>query len=152
MGAYMHRDIGETVKAFVNCMERENRKKEQQLLKRGIDITKSQGAVIGFVFFNNANKTEVYQKDIEKQFNLRRPSATNLISRLEEKGYLKRSKDELDGRSKKLTVTEKGLSLIDVIKENVTRLEKKATKGLSKKEIDSFYSVIDKMMNNLKEE
>ena len=147
----MHRDVGETIKRFCNCLEREAKKTEQLLYEKGIDITRSQGAVMGYIYGKTCEKDNVYQKDIEKFFGLRRPSATNLLNRLESKNYIIRVKDELDARSKKLELTQKGLGFVDAIKENIECIEKKVIEGVTAQEMETFYSVIEKMTKNLSE-
>lgn len=147
----MQRDVGETIKRFCNCLEREAKKTEQLLYEKGIDFTRSQGAVMGYIYGKTCEKGNVYQKDIEKFLGLRRPSATNLLNRLEGKKYIARIKDEQDARSKKLELTEKGLGYIDAIKENMEDIEKKVIKGITAQEMEIFYSVIEKMTENLDE-
>ena len=147
----MQRDVGETIKRFCNCLERESKKAEQFLNEKGVDITRAQGAVMGYIYGKTEENKDVYQKDIEKFFELRRPSATNLLNRLESKKYIKRVKDELDARSKKLELTEKGLAFVDIVKENIACVEEKVIRGIPDGEMETFYRVIEKMTNNLTE-
>ena len=148
----MQRDVGATIKRFGNCLEREAKKAEQHLHKKGADITRSQGAVLGFIYSKYCQNINVYQKDIERAFDLRRPSATNILNRLEIKGYIKRIKESFDARTKRLELTRKGMDFIGVVKEDVLLFEKKIIEGISKKELDTLYSVIEKMTDNLKNE
>lgn len=55
-----------------------------------------------------AKGTDVFQRDLEKQFAIRRSSVTSVISNLEQNGYVTRTAVSGDARLKKLTLTEKG--------------------------------------------
>lgn len=64
------------------CMRR-------NLINRGcvrLGITASQCAVLDYLF--DCEKEEVTQRDIEKGLNLRNPTVTGLLKRLDEKGYI----------------------------------------------------------------
>ncbi len=52
---------------------------------------------------------EVFQKEIEKNFGIRRSSVTSVISNLEQNGFLNRKAVPADARQKKLVLTQKGM-------------------------------------------
>lgn len=51
---------------------------------KGIGITSSQCEVLDYLF--HCDKEEVNQRDIEKALNLKNPTVTGLLQRLDEKG------------------------------------------------------------------
>lgn len=71
----------------------------------GIDCMLSgpQGLILIYLCENDE---EVYQKDIEKYFNIRRSTATGLLNSLEKNGYITKEPVENDKRMKKIKATE----------------------------------------------
>ena len=51
---------------------------------------------------------EIHQREIEYWFQLKNPTVTGILNRLEEKGYIARRRNPADGRYRIIEVTEKG--------------------------------------------
>jgi len=127
------------------------------LIKRNLDeassedgqdaLTGMQGWVIGYVLAN-ANR-EVFQKDIEKDFNIRRATVTGVLQLMERNGLIIRESVAYDARLKKITLTSKALELHEQNVQRFLDFEAKLTRGLSKEEIDSFYAIAEKLKKNL---
>ena len=93
------------------------------MIRRGIDdkinssglseITGVQGFVIGYLY-SNRNR-DIFQRDLEKQFNLRRSSITSVLNNLEKKAYIRREEVNNDKRLKKVVLTAKGMEHQDKI-------------------------------------
>jgi len=112
-------------------------------------ITGPQGLILIYLCNSENN---VYQRDIEKFLNIRRSSATGLISSLEKKGYLVKESVESDARLKRLIPTSKAKAEVSIIEEQVMELEEKMLNGLDESEIDGFRKTISKITKNLLEE
>ena len=67
-------------------------------------------------------KGEVNQKDLEKHFRIKAPTVNGIVERLEEKGMLKRTSGQRDGRCRCLTVTEKGRQMQQEMDETVNSI------------------------------
>ena len=95
----------------------------------GIDCMLSgpQGLILIYLCENDE---EVYQKDIEKYFNIRRSTATGLLNSLEKNGYITKEPVEND----------------------VIQLEKIMLDGIDEKEVKQFRNTISKMTLNLVKE
>jgi len=127
------------------------------LIKRNLDETSSedgqdaltgmQGWVIGYVLAN-ANR-EVFQKDIEKVFNIRRATVTGVLQLMERNGLIIRESVAYDARLKKITLTPKALELHERNVQRFLDFEAKLTRGLSKEEIEAFYAIAEKLKKNL---
>ena len=76
---------------------------------RKYEITSSQADILVYLFMNE-NK-EIYQKDIEKHFELTNPTVNGIINRLELKKLVYRQKDEFDKRLTLIKLTENGLQM-----------------------------------------
>ena len=107
----------------------------------GIDCMLSgpQGLILIYLCENDE---EIYQKDIEKYFNIRRSTATGLLNSLEKNGYITKEPVENDKRMKKIKATEHAYSTV----------EKIMLDGIDEKEVKQFRNTISKMTLNLVKE
>lgn len=102
------------------------------------------------------NIGEVYQKDIEKAFCIRRSTASHLLKQLEDKKLIKRKQSEVDRRLKRIVVDD---SVKQEFSEVYTEVTKKMqdmsnimTKGLSEQDLEQFVRTLDHMRQNLEED
>lgn len=117
----------------------------------GIDCMLSgpQGLILIYLCENDE---EVYQKDIEKYFNIRWSTATGLLNSLEKNGYITKEPVENDKRMKKIKATEHAYSTVEKIDNHVIQLEKIMLDGIDEKEVKQFRNTISKMTLNLVKE
>ena len=106
----------------------------------------SQGRVLHFLL---AQTEDVFQKDIEEEYSLRPPTATALLKKMEENGLIFRESLPNDGRMKKIVVTEKALQYKDIVMSDITQLEDELTTDISESDMDIFFKVVEKMLNNI---
>ena len=126
-----------------------------RLLKRNTDIevtkygiTGVQSAMIGFIY-EKSRKKDVFAKDIEKAFDLRRASSAGLIQNMERNGLIKREMVGNDARLKKIVLTEKALELRKKLDKSIKNMEKKMQDGLTKEEVEKYIELTKKMAKNL---
>ncbi|MEG2158697.1 MAG: MarR family transcriptional regulator [Clostridia bacterium] len=141
----MSRLIALELKKLGNLLKRKHLPIESAC--EGSRLTSAHGKIIGFLY--RKNQSDIYQKDIEKEFTLRRSSATALLKTLEEDGFIERKAVVADGRLKKLTLTDKGRVFRERFVQGINQLEAEMTSGLTQDEIESFLITIDKIRNNL---
>lgn len=110
-------------------------------------LTPSQIRIITYLCENNV----VYQKDIEKSLNLSRATISGILSTMEKNNIISRCVSECDLRSKEIVLNEDIKKIFDSKKVIIQNLENIIISGISKKDIDVFFSVIDKMNNNIDE-
>ena len=113
------------------------------------------GAETGCISFivgetNENPGKNIFQKDIEKEFNFRSPTASEILKKLEEKGLIKRESLENDARKKKLIPTQEAYKYYTQIKQMQTEMEQKIILGISQTEIDAFKNTSRKMIENMK--
>ena len=106
----------------------------------------SQGKVLHFLL---AQTNDVFQKDIEEEYSLRPPTATVLLKKMEQNGLIYREAAENDARWKKIIVSEKALQYKDVVMADILNLEEELTQGISENDLDIFFSVVEKMLDNI---
>ena len=113
------------------------------------DITGPQGLILMYIYQTDE---DVYQRDIEKFFNIRRSTATGLITSLEEKECIIKESVMSDARLKKLVLTKKAKNAVSLVDTQVVQLEEKMLQGISEEEIQTFRKIIAKMTKNLLED
>ena len=111
------------------------------------DIKGVYGHVIGFL---NENKhRDIYQKDIEEQLCVRRSSVSSLLNQMETMGLIERRSVDVDGRLKKLILTQKAIEINDSIIREFQRLEVGLKEGMSDEEINTLFKLLDKVKANV---
>lgn len=94
---------------------------------------------------------DVYQKDLENVLNLRRATVSGVLQTMEKNNLIKREIYENDVRVKKIILNEKTKSIFLKNKQKVDEIEKNIIKNISKKDLDKFTQIIDKLITNLNE-
>ena len=92
---------------------------------------------------------DVFQKDLEEFFSVRRSTMSNIVLRMEQKGFLIREPVSCDRRLKKLVLTEKGENLHAMMESIVLQTEKKLTFGFSEEEKETLFRLLEKLRRNL---
>lgn len=110
------------------------------------DFSGSQGKILHFLL---AQSNDVFQKDIEEEYSLRPSTATVLLKKMEKNGLIYREVSETDARWKKIIVSEKAMQYKDIVMADILNLEEELTKGISKNDLDVFFSVMEKMLDNM---
>ncbi len=127
------------------------------LIKRFIDdngnkqyvdnLTGMHGWVIGYLYENRDR--DIYQRDLESQFSIRRSTATGILQLMEKNDLIHRVPVESDARLKKLVLTEKALDLHKMVEADRERTEEKLIQGIDKEELEVFRRVLKKMIQNM---
>lgn len=113
-----------------------------------IGITGMQARVLHFVLKERAGK-EVFQRDIETEFNLRRPSATGILHLMEQNGLILREPVAHDARLKKLVPTEKAVCVSEQVDRQLAEIEKDLCQGLKRDDKILFRGLCLRMEENL---
>lgn len=113
------------------------------------EISRASSGIL--IYLNNHKNTPVYQRDLEREFTVRRSTISKVLSLLESKGLIARVAVSSDKRLKKIELTDKAINQIDRLEKGAVALEQKMSNGISKEELDAFISTLTKIKNNLKE-
>ena len=98
-----------------------------------------------------AQREDVFQKDLEEEFGIRPSTATELLKQMEKNGLITREAAAHDNRLKKIVLTEKALQYRQQVIDDLTALDERLIKDISKKDLQVFVKVVEKMMDNLSE-
>ena len=136
--------IGVEVKALANQIKRLVHDSIPQNDTEG--LTCMQGWIIGYLSMHEAK--DIFQKDLEAEFNIRRSTATGILQLMEKNGLITREPVSYDARLKKLILTPKAKEICSRINHRIDRIENQVTKGLTQQELDAFFEIIDKIKKN----
>ncbi len=95
---------------------------------------------------------DVFQRDLEKEFCITRSTASKVVILMEKKGFIRRESVEGDARLKKLSLTEKGNTIIDLMASDRETVEATLVKGFTPEEVAQFCGYIERMKQNLQGE
>ncbi|MBQ7104311.1 MAG: MarR family transcriptional regulator [Bacilli bacterium] len=110
-------------------------------------LTTVQIRIMRYLFLNQDK--EIYQRDIERNFVVRRSTASGIISTMEKNGMLKRIESSLDLRVKRIILTDKYIDRMELLESLIDEFQNDLLDGISDNELNTFFSVIDKMKDNL---
>jgi DNA-binding MarR family transcriptional regulator len=86
---------------------------------------------------------------LAKALEVRPPTITKTISRLEEQGFVARAPSKEDGRQVLVQLTDAGRDVLGAMAKAVAKAEKQALKGLKKKERKQLEKILGKIEGNL---
>lgn len=139
-------DIGRELHSLDNLVRRYM---ENYGVKRKVDaITGTNGWIIGYLA-EHAD-SDIYQKDLEREFTITRSTASKVINLMEQKGFVKRLSVAHDARLKKLVLTDKAWEIAAIMQEDQRGMEEQITKGFSHEEIQQLLSYVRRMKENMK--
>ena len=139
----MEKYIGKDIIVLSNRIKRRMR-----VAAEALGITDTQGRVLQYIW-EESEKREVFQKDIEDEFDIRRSSVTQIIQLLERDGLIVRESVQRDARLKKLVLTEKAIEIQKVMNGKVRELEAEMQKDMSPEEKELFLTILCKIRKNV---
>lgn len=132
---------------YVGKLSNKLRRKLDMLSSRA-EFSGSQGRTLHFLL---AQTEDVFQKDIEEEYSIRPSTATELLKQMEKNGLILRQPVPYDNRLKRIVLTDKALTYRQQVVEDLTALEETLVSGISEEDLEAFFNVIEKMMDNLSE-
>ena len=108
----------------------------------------AQSRALHFILANQ--DVALYQKDIEAVFGLRPSSASSVLRKMEENGLIRREVCADDARMKQIISTEQAKACSEQVLKDLEDLERDLVKGITEEEINTFFSVINQMTDNLR--
>jgi len=140
------KEIGFEIKVLSNLIKRAI---GESIVDSGVeDMTGLHGMVIGFIY-HRSKLADVYQRDIEVEFNIRRSTVTGILQLMEKNGLITREHVKHDARLKKLKLTPKAIKMHEMVSQKIAEIENQLRSGLTQEEIHSFFTIIDKIKKNI---
>lgn len=140
------REIGYEIRVLNNTIRNSiNSMKLNKAIESNPPTTRLHAWVIGFVFHS---KNPVYQKDIETEFQIKRSTASNLLTSMEKNGLITRRSVDHDARLKQVILTDKARKMHETFLVTAKKVEENLARGLSDEELRNFFSTLDKISDN----
>lgn len=136
-------EAGKMINQIANRLRRRS-----MAVQESIGVSESQGKILNYILVESL-KRSVYQKDIEKEFGLRPPTASEALKILEKKKLICRVPDKTDGRLKKLVFTREAEKIQDALKKEIEETEETLLAGVSEDELAFFMKITGRMLANL---
>ena len=114
---------------------------------RKTELTEMQTRVIVFLYHNR--RRNIFQKDIEKEFSVRRATVSVLLRTMELKQLSTRESVSSDARLKKVMLTAKAENIAQIAQQEVSRFEEMLQEGISAEDMAAFYRVTEKIRGNI---
>lgn len=106
-----------------------------------------QGWILGYLYENQGR--EIFQRDIQEQFSIRRSTVTGILQLMEKNGLITRSSVDRDARLKKLELTPRAIELHERIGRSVRQVEDRIALCLTPEEKQEFIRLCEKIRENL---
>lgn len=136
-------ETGKMVNMISNRLRRRS-----MAVQEAVGISGSQGNILDYILVESM-KRNVYQKDIEREFGLRPPTASEVLKSLERRELICRVPDEADGRWKRIVFTKKAEKIHDALRREIEESEALLLRGISREEQETFLRIAAKMLENL---
>ena len=134
------KNIGFSIRRLSNYIRRDIEKSSASskiVLPKGVH-----GWAIHY-FYDNRDK-EVFQRDFENRFSIRRSTASNILKTMEQNGFIQRVSVESDARLKRIILTDKAIKIHEEIMKDIERRELRLRRGINEEEIDQFLSMVNR--------
>lgn len=125
-------------------------RRRSNMTGRQLGVTQAQGRVLEFILVESVHR-QLCQKDIEREFDLRPSTVTELLKNLEERGMIQRISSERDGRYRWIQFTEAAGDIRLELQKQIQKTEAQMIRGISSGDMETFMKVAGKMLENLGE-
>ena len=123
------------------------RKMDEKL--RDFDLTAVQSATIGTIGrLERMGLSTISQRDIERYMHTTHATQTEVLKKLEARGFITMCKSEDDRRAKVIRTTDKAHRLLSEIHKYDTVIFEELREGISDEEIERFIGTLGKIIHN----
>lgn len=138
--------VGFEIKILANLIKR---KIDAAMISRCTDnLTAMHGWIIGYIY-KHGSESDIFQRDIESKFSIRRSTATGILQLMEKNDLIVRQPVDYDARLKKLVLTPKAVSMHEETTREIMKIEELLTQSLTKEEIEEFFIIAEKIKSSL---
>ena len=95
------------------------------------------------------DRQDVFQKDLETQFNIRGSTATAILKAMQRKGLIFREPLPENKRAKRIILTPKGRQICEENRRRIMTIENRLLAGFEKEEIAQLLEYLTRMQENM---
>lgn len=140
------RDVIFKVRRVANLMKR--RSEEILHQTHSFNFTSRHLAIAKYLSENRDK--DIFQKDIEEAFCIRRSTVTAILNLMEKNGIIKRESVAYDARLKKIILTKKAMDIRSKVIDRMVNMQDEMLCGIREQELENFCKVLDKIQDNIK--
>ena len=123
---------------------------QQEAKRCGIEFMGGpQGQVIRFLDYREESEQAVLIKDIERELNITKSVASNLVKRMVQNGLVELEVSPSDKRAKYVRLTDKSRSQMKQIKSFFERIDRSLLDGISEEKLAVFEEVMGRLQANV---
>ena len=111
-------------------------------------LTSIQSRMIRYLYLES-EKRDIYQKDIEEEFNIRRSSVSNILQLIKKKGYIERISVKGEKKKKKIVLTGTGKLIQEKVHSLIKEGEQKLKDELTEEELKIFMNILLRLSKKL---
>lgn len=111
-----------------------------------MELTAAQGHIMGFL---SRQTTPPCPRDVEEAFQLSHPTVSGILSRLEQKGFIRFLVDPNDRRCKRIYVLPKGRASQDTMHKTMRSIEGRIVEGFTPEEKEQFSILLQRAITNM---
>ena len=120
------------------------------MTEKSENITGMQAMIVHHLIMHE-NQGDIFQKDLESVFQMRRSTATGILQLMEQHGIIRRESVEHDGRLKRLVLTEQARAMDKRIGERMEQMEQLLRQDITEDELKGWFAVCEKIRSNLEQ-
>ena len=135
---------GHEIKTISNLIKREI----SGMFSEEEHITGVQGRILGYLYHHQ--EEEIFQRDLEAEFLIRRSTVTGILQLMEKNGYIRRISAPDDARMKKLIITEKGIEAQRRMKDRLCRFEDLFQSNITPEDLQYLKKLFKQLEENIK--
>ena len=114
------------------------------------ELTAMQKHVLKFILLETLHR-DLYQKDIEEEFQIRKSTVTGILKLMEKHGYIYRESVKKDARLKRIVPTAKAEEMRPKILEHIQKTEARLIEGIAPEDVLICKKALGQMLCNLSE-
>ena len=132
---------------YVQIVSRQIKRHMDETLN-AYNVTGVQSMLIQYIYKKSRNG-DVFAKDIEEEFDMRKASVAGIIQLMEANGLVERKAKEEDCRLKKIVLTKKAKEIKRVIAKQINEMEENIVCDMEKHEKEMFLDFLKRASQNL---
>ena len=142
---HCERHLGGYIRAISNAMTQNMQQNSEQL-----GLTSTQGMFLHHLWIRKEKLgLPTYAKDLEEFFDIKHPTVSGVLQRMEAAVFVVFRADEADRRCKAICLTQKGLDAIEQTGRHIQATEERLTAGMTDEEILELRRLLQKAADNL---
>lgn len=141
----VERHLGGYIRALSNAIAQTMQQHTDQL-----GLTSTQGMFLHHLWFRQEKlRQPTYAKDLEEFFDIKHPTVSGVLQRMETAGFVEFRASQSDRRCKAIILTEKGFNVIEQTGSHIQNTERKLVEGMTEAEAAEFRRLLQIASRNL---